>query len=138
MGMAYYWAENNNLSLNVGATTDFFAPIGPADIEGPWRSSYNDYIDIRSNHLYDLFEIGAGLSVARMGWSIRQDTVPGPEKGDSQFLDVSTVHAAYRLTQRGSIGLMNHPYFLRFDDRLRFLYQHHISLVLTVEREIFN
>jgi hypothetical protein len=131
-----YGDSTKTWCLRVGACTDFFAPIGPADIEGIYSSSYGVYANLTRKRITNLkllinvkrIEFAYGINFTHYTWR-KTDTFSDPStlvKTSNNSLGL-TGYFNYFIGRRFYIGYIYQPALVMIDENVCFHYQHLMS-----------
>ena len=126
--------------FNLGACTDFFAPMGPVDIEGRYESLnciyFNLLRNLRTNYYIQIHErkrgipliLSYGLNYSRYNWKIK-DTYSDPFIVSNISNHSLGLIGGFRvfLGKKFFIGYQYRPTFLTTNNSIEFKYQHSMS-----------
>ena len=135
IGLDYYYAKYQFLSLNVSAVTDFFVPVPAAvDVSGEYELMSSMYLGLSNNHRYRRFTIGYGLSFSRNTWDFRyydRFDPPPPTRDPIKKSHISLglfVPSYFQLGEYFNIGVIYRPSFYRPALKENFKYEHLLSI----------
>lgn len=131
LGLEYYYKDYNYLAINANTASDFFAPIGPADIFGEYDMMSTMYLSLTDNHRFNRFSAGYGINFSSNSWDHRNysSSVPlrEPIKRVSHSIGL-TLNGYNQIGQHLFIGVIYRPTILRVSPDVAFKYEHLISL----------
>lgn len=125
-GVDYFYADNQYLSLNVGAAIDAFGEyFGP----GYRELGAVLFTNVMNNNVVGRFNLGYGINLSKLQW--RRTTI-----GDTVNLNQSIKNTAlgfslsthYRFGNYFRLGILYQPDLLRLGNSPTLKYQHYISL----------
>lgn len=135
-GVDYFYADDQYLSLNVGAAIDAFG-----EYFGPGYRELGTvlFTNIMNNNVMGKFDLGYGINLSKLKW--RRTTV-----GDTINLDRSIKNTAlgfslstqYRFGNYFRLGFLYQPDLLNLSNSSALKYQHYISINFTWKLPLKN
>ena len=125
-GADFFYKNNTNLSVNIGAATDLFGEhIGI----GYYETGNTFYVSVKNNTIIRRFDLGYGINVSKLKWTkITVDSVTTFYKSKSNINIGLSLSAQYRLGKYFRLGVLYQPGLLNTNFKPAVNYQHYISL----------
>jgi hypothetical protein len=137
IGLDYYYARNQYLSIVAASVTDFLLPIKFVAAHGERKICISRFIGLSNNHRYKFLSFGYGLSYSHNSWKYFSgnrdqdydnyaDIPPDKKYADNTF---GLMFTAYWLPARNFYtGIIYRPDFICLNSTSPFKYQHLISI----------
>ena len=137
LGVDYYYKSNMFINLTVGEAYDLKLPATLSYGFGGRDSEKIQilYVSLSNNHLIGKFELGYGISYGYDRWKFKEDT-EDPQSNSYNvsrlyFQSLGLVFPAHYQTNSGFyFGLIYRPMLVQFSEKIRFQYQHTLSIDL--------
>lgn len=134
-GAEFYYKKNIYLSSNIGISLSF-DPVEYTFFEGSKQNSYNVFLNVLNNHVFDNYEISYGVNVSRIQWikSYEGDIMPGDDTRTGNITSLSvgpSLNVFKRMSKNIRLGLLYQPTFFKKNPDWQYDYRFTSSFGIT-------